>query len=384
MNKYKNIVLVFIAFAFLLSSTPVQAQSCSDGTNTGSCAALCVSGTDISGATGCTDPDKMECCSAVNDPGVGSNAGANASTGGKALEYQLLEKIPGTEGKGSDLPGYVGSLYKIALIIVTLSAVLMLTIGGFMYLTSAGNTSSISTAKSIIADSLIGLVIALSAWLILYVINPDLVSTSLTGLNPTQTTSAPPATPGGIGTLPSGSTIELAQQILALSSISLNTTGDCSSPSGKVTPRKNIEDVAAGKRMAACYAGSKCASQGSAGCADDAVKPSDAMLKAILAAGATQTFTITSIAGGPHGLNSKHYTGTAIDVSPATQSILEAFVAAGAIPPSGSPIPSCAANASNKACGSGNAASMCEDNKGKNVGCASGSGADHIHIVFPN
>lgn len=118
----------------------------------------------------------------------------HAQTNG--LNYQLLEKIPGTDGLGSDLPGYVSALYKIAMIVVTLSAVLMLTIGGFMYLTSAGNTASMSSAKSIIYDSLIGLVIALAAWLILYVINPDLVNTTFKSLSPVSIT----------GDLSSGST----------------------------------------------------------------------------------------------------------------------------------------------------------------------------------
>lgn len=109
-------------------------------------------------------------------------SGADAATG---LQYTLLEKIPGFTGTdGSDLPGYIKAIYKTALVIVTLSAVLMISIGGFMYLTSAGNTSAMGTAKSVIFDSLIGLAIALTAWLLLNVINPDLVNITLNGLSP--------------------------------------------------------------------------------------------------------------------------------------------------------------------------------------------------------
>ncbi len=119
----------------------------------------------------------------------------------QGLQYTLLEKIPGVPSVGSDLKSYVEGIYRMALIIVTLSAVLMLSIGGFMYLTSAGNTSSAATAKGIIWDSIIGLAIALVAWLILNVINPDLVNVTLNGLSVTSVGMQPtgPAPTPGIG-----------------------------------------------------------------------------------------------------------------------------------------------------------------------------------------
>ncbi|MFZ2299901.1 MAG: hypothetical protein WAW00_02095 [Candidatus Moraniibacteriota bacterium] len=112
----------------------------------------------------------------------------------QGLQYTLLEKIPGTDNVGSDLKGYLEAIYKVALIIIVLSAVLMLSIGGFMYLTSAGSTSAMGTAKGVIFDSLIGLVIALTAYLLLYVINPDLVNITLNGLSPTAVGPAVPPT----------------------------------------------------------------------------------------------------------------------------------------------------------------------------------------------
>lgn len=150
------------------------------------------------------------------------------------VEYQLLEKIPGTNGLGSNLPEYVSAIYRVALIIVTLSAVLMLTIGGFMYLTSAGNTASISSAKGIIRDSLVGLIIALSAWLVLYVINPDLVNTSFKALSPmtiTGDTSSTPTTPESPSIENPGEAYYThAQAVAALSAagISVTSSGNCS------------------------------------------------------------------------------------------------------------------------------------------------------------
>jgi hypothetical protein len=80
----------------------------------------------------------------------------------------------------------------------------MLSIGGFLDLTSAGNTSAMGTAKSVIFDALIGLTIALAAWLILNVINPDLVDVTLNGLSPVSVAPVPgaPAAPSGTYTGP--------------------------------------------------------------------------------------------------------------------------------------------------------------------------------------
>jgi hypothetical protein len=51
----------------------------------------------------------------------------------------------------------------------------MIMIGGYMYLVSGGNTASMGKAKGIIVDAIVGLLLAFSAYLIVYVINPDLV-----------------------------------------------------------------------------------------------------------------------------------------------------------------------------------------------------------------
>lgn len=337
MNKNKSFLFgLFLVFSFIGTSTPAMA--------------------DLWG----------------NTPDGSASTSSTTSTG---LPYQLLEKIPGTDGlNGSDLPGYLKAIYRIALIVVTLSAVLMLSVGGFMYLTSAGNTASISSAKGIIWDSLIGLVIALSAWLVLNVINPDLVGGDVEStFSPVPTdTSAP------IGALPSGSDQELARKILDKSSIQFSSSCSCKSPAGPVCPRNSIADVAEGKRTAKCSNG--CATKGTAGCTENATGLSNRMLAAILAVGERHQFTITSVTGGSHSPTSKHFSGNAIDISPVNQTLMEAFVQAGAIAPAGSPIQSCQA-AGNKACGSGNGASMCEKN-GINVGCNSGAG-DHIHLIFP-
>lgn len=277
-------------------------------------------------------------------------------------QYQLLEKIPGATG--NNLGQYLGSLYTVALAIIVLSSVFMLSIGGFMYLTSAGNTAAMGTAKTIIVDSIIGLILALVAYLILFVINPDLVRGNVPGLAPgsalpAPTTGTPPAQgPGGTQTPPTGDDVSLATQILAMGVLA--SSGDCSSPSGIVSPQSNMTSVKNGKLMAACYACGKSGYEGTKACADDAVRPNTKMLQAIVAVrNSGLSFTITSISGGNHSDSSAHYNGKGIDVAPATQALLNAFIANGASP-----------------------TSFCENKSGGRVnGC--GGGADHIHIVFP-
>ena len=82
---------------------------------------------------------KYACCV------VGGTAATGVNSGSK---YIPLEKVPFITG--TSFQEYVKGLYTLGLVLVVLSAVFMLVIGGFTYLTSAGNTSAISSAKHII------------------------------------------------------------------------------------------------------------------------------------------------------------------------------------------------------------------------------------------
>jgi len=126
------------------------------------------------------------------------------------------------------------ALYNLALAIVVLSAVFMVSIGGFMYLTSAGNTSAMGTAKGVIFDALIGLIIALTAWLLLNVINPDLTNVSINGLSPVAVT---PGAGGGVVTPPvpatGQSSNDAAVTKLNAAGISVTSSGNCSDQNNK-------------------------------------------------------------------------------------------------------------------------------------------------------
>jgi hypothetical protein len=96
-------------------------------------------------------------------------------------EYKTLEAMPGVGKAGSSpsMSDYVNGIYKFAVAAVVFSALLMITIGGFMYIISAGNQAQAGTAKQIITDALLGLVVVFTIYLILHTINPELLNISL-------------------------------------------------------------------------------------------------------------------------------------------------------------------------------------------------------------
>lgn len=74
-----------------------------------------------------------------------------------------------------DLPNFISSVYRFALAVVGILVFIRLLYAGFMLLTAAGNVSKISDAKEKLKNAIIGIILLFSAYLILYVINPDLV-----------------------------------------------------------------------------------------------------------------------------------------------------------------------------------------------------------------
>jgi len=71
---------------------------------------------------------------------------------------------------------YIKAIYKYATGVVGILAAVVMMFGGILWLTAGGDTGKISDAKDWIKSSLIGLILALSSYTILYAINPDLVA----------------------------------------------------------------------------------------------------------------------------------------------------------------------------------------------------------------
>ena len=79
-------------------------------------------------------------------------------------------------GDGSLLGKYIKAWYTLIISIVGIIATVMLMWGGMKWLTSRGNSGTISDAKDIIWSAIIGLVLTLLSWTVLNLINPSLLT----------------------------------------------------------------------------------------------------------------------------------------------------------------------------------------------------------------
>ena len=75
----------------------------------------------------------------------------------------------------SDLGSFISQIYDFSLTIVGFLIFVRFIWAGFIYLTAAGNSTKTGEATKIMTNAIIGAIILFSAYLILYVINPDLV-----------------------------------------------------------------------------------------------------------------------------------------------------------------------------------------------------------------
>jgi hypothetical protein len=90
--------------------------------------------------------------------------------------YSVLSPLPGTGNEvNTDEPGtYLQTMYQVAVALAAILAVVMLVVGGFQYMTSeAFNTKE--QAKTRIWGAIGGLLLILASWLILNVVNPELL-----------------------------------------------------------------------------------------------------------------------------------------------------------------------------------------------------------------
>jgi uncharacterized membrane protein len=91
---------------------------------------------------------------------------------------QFQTPSPGGTGLPGDstISGFILRIINIALAVAGLIAVLFLIIGGFRYITAAGNEETAESAKKIILNAVIGIVVIILAFVIVRVISNALVS----------------------------------------------------------------------------------------------------------------------------------------------------------------------------------------------------------------
>lgn len=79
----------------------------------------------------------------------------------------------------SNMGDFLQLAYRLAIVSASIIAVIMIIIAGFQWTTSAGSPDKINAAKKRIGNALLGLILAVSAYLILYTINPYLINLRL-------------------------------------------------------------------------------------------------------------------------------------------------------------------------------------------------------------
>lgn len=191
-NINKQILLIiFFVFISLVFSIQVKAASC-DGTDTS-----CPTGQYCAASKLCK-PQKSDVSPCASDNECISNSCTNNKCGktdatkipfepiAPALQISIPTIQPfTTEGIGQpDAQGiiqlpfigqYFAGLYQWALLVAGLICAVFIAIGGLMYITSSGDKQKITQAKDQITHALSGLLLLLSTYTILYIINPDLV-----------------------------------------------------------------------------------------------------------------------------------------------------------------------------------------------------------------
>ncbi len=127
---------------------------------------------------------------AGNDATKGTQSSANnLNTTGPVDLFGIL--------KANSLPELIAKLYTYAISLVGLAVFVQFIRAGFVYLTAAGNAGKVGDAAKLMTSAVIGAVLLFAAYLILNVINPDLVSNSFDFGSTVLNSNAPPATGGG-------------------------------------------------------------------------------------------------------------------------------------------------------------------------------------------
>lgn len=131
-----------------------------------------------------------------------------ATAGFKSLSG--VENTPGNSQLSglfgsTDLAGFFNNLFKFAITLGAIIAVVQLVIAGYLYM-GRELWATKQQAREKFKNVITGLLLLLSLWLILYKINPDLVNLdvlhTIQSENPSQSLQAPPVQPPLSGDCP--------------------------------------------------------------------------------------------------------------------------------------------------------------------------------------
>lgn len=116
-------------------------------------------------------------------------------------QYTNQEKIPGAQPTDKFVV-YMQQVINFGFAVIGILALFMLIIGAYQYLIAAG-TGDVQGAKETIISALLGLVLGLCAYIILYKINPDLVNMrAITQISGGGGAANQPSVTGNVGNYP--------------------------------------------------------------------------------------------------------------------------------------------------------------------------------------
>jgi len=112
-------------------------------------------------------------------------------------DYTFVEPLPGfsnTISQSGIFSNYLSRVFTISIGLAAILATLMIVVGGIQRVTAYDNPGKKGEANERITNAVLGLLLVLSAWLILYTINPDLIRLDL--VIPAIGVAAPTGGPG--------------------------------------------------------------------------------------------------------------------------------------------------------------------------------------------
>jgi len=137
-----------------------------------------------------TIPTMLVFAQSTSTQAEGTSTGWHLTRGeGGCMEIEL----PFIPKCGATPASYLSGLYRLALGLGVLAALIMIVVAGITYATSGDNASKQKEARGQIRDAIIGMVILFASVLILNTVNPALVSMRLPNIQP-PSTPAPTST----------------------------------------------------------------------------------------------------------------------------------------------------------------------------------------------
>ena len=133
--------------------------------------------TDAKGIFVKKDNEGEKCFGYENIVSKGQLGECRMTPKGSTLEVVIpgMAKVVKTETETVNIAQYIKIIYQFTIALAALLAVIMIMIGGVRWMTAMGNQGQLDSAKTMILNSLVGLILALGSYTILYSINPALV-----------------------------------------------------------------------------------------------------------------------------------------------------------------------------------------------------------------